>query len=123
MHILFSNSLKTPLFDLISVIHSLSPSHPASVYFVSPLFININLASNRKKYVGWEVVEVTGRDAEPLESKPVGKDDKKPAVPNSPACQTLNGWAKTLKDAEEPLPMIDDNCQYHLVSVIYHMPI
>ena len=33
----------------------------------------------------------------------------------------LYRWAKILKDAGKPLPMANDKCQYHVVSVIYAM--
>ena len=69
---------------------------------------------------------MAGREAEPLESKPVEKDEET-AETTSPAHQVfedaLYRCAKVLKDAGESLPMANDKCKYHVVLVIYHMPI
>ena len=57
---------------------------------------------------------MAGREAEPLESKQWRREMK--------ILQELP-TLKTLKDAGEPLLMGNDKYWYHVVSVMYHMPI
>ena len=37
--------------------------------------------------------------------------------------EALYSWAKVLKDSGESLPMANNKCQFHVVSVMYYMTI